>query len=50
MVLSSTVLYFLEHDAQPQNVPDIPATMWWAVLVMTPLARMSIPLQLLGRS
>jgi voltage-gated potassium channel len=35
MVLSSTVVYFLEHDAQPQRFPDIPATMWWAVLTMT---------------
>jgi voltage-gated potassium channel len=35
MVLSSTLIYFLEHDAQPQNFPDIPATMWWAVLTMT---------------
>jgi voltage-gated potassium channel len=35
MVLSSTLIYFLEHDAQPQHFPDIPATMWWAVLTMT---------------
>jgi len=35
MVLSSTAVYFLEHDAQPQRFPDIPATMWWAVLTMT---------------
>ena len=35
MVLSSTTIYFLEHDVQPQNFPNIPATMWWAVLTMT---------------
>ncbi|MEI8004485.1 MAG: ion transporter [Methanothrix sp.] len=34
MVLSSTVIYFLEHEAQPQRFPDIPATMWWAVLTI----------------
>lgn len=30
MVLSSTLIYFLEHEAQPQHFPNIPATMWWA--------------------
>jgi len=27
LILSSTLIFFLEHDAQPQNFPNIPATM-----------------------
>ncbi len=49
MVLSSTVVYFLEHDAQPQIFPDIPATMWWAVLTMTTIGDNFYPITPLGK-
>lgn len=49
MVLSSTVVYFLEHDAQPQRFPDIPATMWWAVLTMTTIGDNFYPITPLGK-
>lgn len=49
MVLSSTVVYFLEHDAQPKNFPDIPATMWWAVLTMTTIGESVYPVTPLGK-
>jgi len=49
MVLSSTVVYFLEHDAQPQLFPDIPATMWWAVLTMTTIGDNFYPITPLGK-
>ena len=49
MVLSSTVIYFLEHDAQPQRFPDIPATMWWAVLTMTTVGDNFYPITPLGK-
>lgn len=49
MVLSSTVIYFLEHDAQPQLFPDIPATMWWAVLTMTTIGENFYPITPLGK-
>lgn len=49
MVLSSTLIYFLEHDAQPQRFPDIPATMWWAVLTMTTVGDNFYPITPLGK-
>jgi voltage-gated potassium channel len=49
MVLSSTLIYFLEHEAQPQRFPDIPATMWWAVLTMTTVGDNFYPITLLGK-
>jgi len=49
LVLSSTVVYFLEHDAQPQIFPDIPATMWWAVLTMTTIGDNFYPITPLGK-
>ncbi len=49
MVLSSTIVYFLEHDAQPQNFPDIPATMWWAILTMTTIGENVYPVTPLGK-
>ncbi len=49
MVLSSTVIYFLEHEAQPQRFPDIPATMWWAVLTMTTVGENFYPITPLGK-
>lgn len=49
MVLSSTLIYFLEHDAQPQHFPDIPATMWWAVLTMTTVGDNFYPVTPLGK-
>jgi voltage-gated potassium channel len=49
LVLSSTVVFFLEHDAQPQRFPDIPATMWWAVLTMTTIGDNFYPITPLGK-
>ncbi len=33
--VASTLMYFLEHDAQPDNFSSIPATMWWGVATLT---------------
>lgn len=49
MILSSTMIYFLEHDAQPENFPNIPATMWWAVLTMTTIGESVYPVTPLGK-
>ncbi len=35
LVLSSTLIYFAEHDAQPEAFSSIPASLWWAVVTMT---------------
>ncbi len=35
LVISSTCMYFLENDAQPQAFASIPATMWWGIVTLT---------------
>ena len=35
LVVSSTLMYFLEHEAQPQTFSSIPATMWWGIITLT---------------
>merc|ERR1719453_1032385 len=32
---SSSAMYYLENDAQPEAFSDIPTTMWWAAEAMT---------------
>lgn len=35
LVLASSLMYFAEHEAQPEAFPNIPAAMWWAVTTVT---------------
>ena len=35
LVISSSLMYFAEHDDQPDVFPNIPATMWWCVVTLT---------------
>lgn len=35
MVLSASFMYFAEHQAQPEAFPDIPSSMWWAIVTLT---------------
>lgn len=35
LVVSASLLYFLENEAQPQAFSSIPASMWWAVTALT---------------
>lgn len=35
LLVTSSLMYELEHDAQPQAFSSIPATMWWAVASLT---------------
>jgi voltage-gated potassium channel len=35
LVVSSTVMFHLEHDAQPNGFSSIPATMWWGIVTLT---------------
>lgn len=34
LVISSSLMYHVEHDAQPQIFSSIPATMWWGVVTL----------------
>ncbi|MBL8753560.1 MAG: two pore domain potassium channel family protein [Planctomycetes bacterium] len=35
LVVSSTLMFHLEHDAQPDRFASIPATMWWGIVTLT---------------
>jgi voltage-gated potassium channel len=35
LVVASTIMFWLEHDAQPQLFSSIPATMWWGIVTLT---------------
>jgi voltage-gated potassium channel len=35
LILSSSLLYFVEHEAQPEVFTSIPASMWWGISALT---------------
>lgn len=35
LIIVSSVMYYVEHAAQPDKFSSIPATMWWGVTAMT---------------
>lgn len=35
IIIASTVMYYAEHDAQPDKFTSIPETMWWSVATLT---------------
>jgi|MudIll2142460700_1097286.scaffolds.fasta_scaffold207787_1 voltage-gated potassium channel len=35
LVISSSLLYFVEHEAQPDKFKNIPEAMWWGVVTLT---------------
>jgi voltage-gated potassium channel len=35
LLISSSVMYTIEHQAQPEVFPSIPETMWWGVITLT---------------
>lgn len=50
MVLSASFIYFAEHDAQPENFPDIPSSMWWAIVTLTTVGYGDVyPVTVLGK-
>ena len=50
LTVASSIIYFLEHDVQPENFPSIPATMWWGLLTLTTIGYGDIyPVTTLGK-
>ena len=50
LVLSSGVMYYVEHDAQPDRFSSIPAAMWWSVVTLTTIGYGDVyPITPLGR-
>lgn len=35
LITSASLMYYAEHDAQPEAFSSVPATMWWAITTLT---------------
>jgi voltage-gated potassium channel len=35
LILASSLMYFIEHDAQPEAFSSIPAALWWGIITLT---------------
>lgn len=35
LLFSSSLMYLIEHEAQPDKFPDIPSAMWWGMATLT---------------
>ena len=50
LILSSSLLYFAENQAQPEAFSSIPATMWWAICTLTTVGYGDIyPVTIIGK-
>ena len=50
LLVSSSLMYFVEHDAQPGTFPSIPAAMWWGAMTLTTVGYGDVfPITPLGR-
>ena len=50
LVLASSLMYFIEHVAQPDKFSSIPETMWWSVITVTTVGYGDVaPITPLGR-
>jgi len=50
LVMTSSLMYFAEHGAQPKAFSSIPAAMWWAVVTMTTVGYGDVyPVTVFGR-
>jgi voltage-gated potassium channel len=37
LIATSSLMYFLEHHAQPDKFSDIPSVMWWSIVTLATL-------------
>ncbi|MFY0689190.1 MAG: ion transporter [Cyclobacteriaceae bacterium] len=50
LILSSSLMFYVENEAQPDNFSSIPATMWWGVATLTTVGYGDVyPITGLGR-
>ena len=50
LVLASSMMYYVEHEVQPEAFSSIPATMWWGVATLTTVGYGDVyPITSIGR-
>lgn len=50
LLMASSIMYYLEHDAQPESFPNIISSLWWAIATLTTVGYGDIyPVTTLGR-
>ena len=50
VIIASCLVYFAEHNAQPEKFSSIPATIWWAVVTLTTVGYGEmVPITVLGK-
>lgn len=50
LIISSSVMYFAEHEAQPDAFSSIPAAMWWGIITLTTIGYGDVyPITVLGK-
>lgn len=51
IIIASCLLYFAEHNAQPEVFSSIPATIWWAIVTVTSVGYGDmVPITVLGKT
>ncbi|MFT3908358.1 MAG: ion transporter [Ferruginibacter sp.] len=51
IIIASCLLYFAEHNAQPNVFTSIPATFWWSIVTVTSVGYGDmVPITLLGKT
>jgi len=50
LIVAASLVYFAEHDAQPDKFPDMFAAMWWTAVTLTTIGYGDIyPITMLGK-
>jgi voltage-gated potassium channel len=50
LLISSSLMYYAEHEAQPQIFSSIPAAMWWGIVTLTTIGYGDIyPVTMVGK-